>query len=172
MNYLPMLCALAVSLFLPVFLACTDVSEDTPGAADSQAPAGGLTAREITLAKQQVGVGADTLFLTIDLPSGYKFAPDAPSEITVRSSNPAALAFAPNTDELTATTISSPLVLPYTSSSGRATLTIDGTVLFCEQGSRVCMFDRVRITAPIVVTAESNKQVIIGFEVAGPADAL
>lgn len=162
-------------LLLLVTPGCSN-EEATKADADTKTtPAGSagmFAGRTVALEPQSVAPGSDTLVLTVDPPIGYKFTPDAPSQLTFYSGNEAVVSFGGDSTGFRTTAATYPLQLPYTAAPGQAMVTVDATIFFCRKGSTICVFDKVHIEIPVTVDRGGAQKLAVHIEAEGPDDAL
>jgi DNA-binding beta-propeller fold protein YncE len=106
--------------------------------------------RTITLNQVEVAPGAGNLVLKVDLPSGYKVNPLAPSRFEWKVDGGVA-DLAP---EATGSVVnpSFPLEIPTTFNSGNGSITGDLYIVYCEaEQESICLIDQARVVVPLTV---------------------
>ncbi len=111
-------------------------------------------AQKVTADAQTVVPGATNLRITFNAPAGYHLNSQAPSRLTLSSSNPAVVelgetALSWSSDEATVT-----LPVPAVLKSGTATLTGTASVYYCRSGEEaLCFIGQLEVTLPVMVDA-------------------
>lgn len=105
--------------------------------------------RVVELPPQQLHAGQASMALDVKLPPGYKLARGAPFYLRWSSSDENVVKFLAEPDSFH----SFPVEVPLTASFGDSELTIDAIVYYCTEQSTACYVDRVRLKAPVQVTA-------------------
>ena len=107
---------------------------------------------------QTVAPGATNLRVTFSAPAGYHLNSQAPSRLTLASSNPAVIelgetALSWSSDEATVS-----LPVPAVLNAGAATLTGTAAVYYCRSGEEaLCFISQVEITLPVTVEAAASQ---------------
>jgi len=113
----------------------------------------------------EVSPGAGEIRLDIELPSGYKVNPDAPSSITWAVGN--AVVDLPMEVDLTGAEL--PVSIPVEFLSGTGDITGDLTLLYCRTDSEgLCIIEQVRFHQPLSVTSTGTDRIDLHHEVRLP----
>ena len=113
---------------------------------------------KVTIDAQTVAPGAGNLRVTFNAPAGYHLNSQAPSRLTLASSNPAVLelgetALAWSTDDATVT-----LPVPAVLKAGTASLTGTASVYYCRSGEEaLCFISQLEVTLPVTVDAAATQ---------------
>ena len=108
------------------------------------------------LPEQTVKPGKATLTITLDLPRGHKVSPDAPSFVTVTSSDGGTLALGAK-GEQTFKMPRFPVVVPLQASEGRDSVRIRYAIYYCtKRNEGLCYFDGADIVLPVVVRNDAG----------------
>jgi DNA-binding beta-propeller fold protein YncE len=125
---------------------------------------------EVTqLAGQTVAPGEVTLHFTLSMPEGYKLNAEAPSFVTVRSSDATILRIiAP--DEGTFEMPAFPIDVPVNASLGQASIRISYALYYCQEGKEsLCYFDGGELALPVTVDARpKERDLLVPLEIGGP----
>ena len=98
-----------------------------------------------------VGEGPGELILEVELPAGYKVNPDAPSSFDWSSDGPAVVLAPDASGSVIGPTF--PRSVAATFAAGESTVTADLSIVYCEvEAESICLFDQVRLVAPVQVT--------------------
>jgi len=105
-------------------------------------------AEAVALPEQTVKPGEVTLTLTLDMPTGYKLSPDAPSFVTVSAANRRILGI--NGGTHTAKMPTFPLSLALAASEDTTVVRISYALYYCESGTEsLCYFDGGELALPV-----------------------
>ncbi|MEO8607875.1 MAG: thioredoxin-like domain-containing protein [Chloroflexota bacterium] len=119
---------------------------------DAVTVVGGIKGAEVTLPEQTVAAGTGEILLNIALPDGYKLNANIPF-IADWSSDADAVKIADADREQSIAAPEIPLHVPVTLSEGKALLTGDLTIYYCEAVKEsLCFIDQVKVTAPVTVS--------------------
>ena len=119
-------------------------------------------ALKLTADGQTVAPGAANLRVTFNAPGGYHLNSQAPSRLTLTSSNPAVLELGEKTlswssDEATIT-----LPVPAVLKAGTATLTGTASVYYCRSGEEaLCFISQVEVSLPVTVDASASQGEVV-----------
>ncbi len=130
------------------------------------APEDEFHGRVIDLPKQILKPGAGTVQLDVELPRGYHFAAEAPTTLKWKSGDEKILRLPKGINGKKGSNLF-PLRVAVTSHAGTTSLTVDAAVFFCENGSKLCQMDNVRIKAPIEVAATGTEKITLSVEAGG-----
>ncbi len=124
--------------------------------------------RTISLQPVAVAAGPGSIVLDVRLPPGYKVNPDAPSRFEWRADG-GAVTLAPGTGGAVVDP-SFPLEFPAEFRRGEGTLTGDISVVYCEaERESICLFDQVRVSAPLRVGDGESSVVTVAYDIELPA---
>ncbi|HVO69940.1 MAG TPA: thioredoxin-like domain-containing protein [Aggregatilineaceae bacterium] len=123
----------------------------------------------VTLPVQTVGAGEGTILVNVTMPQGYKFNDIAPFTATWSESPLAQIPEASRNIRIVDPQM--PLEVPVTLTAGQTSVAVDLTVYWCEAvNETLCFVDRVRLEAPLTVSAEgSNHTVTMEYGLVPPA---
>jgi DNA-binding beta-propeller fold protein YncE len=108
------------------------------------------------LPEQTVKPGKATLTIALDLPRGHKVSPDAPSFVTVTSSDGGTLALGAK-GEQTFKMPRFPVVVPLRASEGRDSVRIRCAIYYCtKRNEGLCYFDGADIVLPVVARNDAD----------------
>lgn len=111
----------------------------------------------VDLPAQEVAPGATTLRVAISTPAGYKLNSQAPSRLTLLSSNPQVIELGER--ELGWTSDASEVTLPVPISlhEGSATIAATASIYFCRGGEEaLCFIQQVELSLPVTVKAGAS----------------
>ncbi len=119
----------------------------------------------IDLPAVEVGAGAVTVTLAIELPDGYKVNEDAPSTVTLDSN----VAEFSGGNEQSLTGAALPVDLEAEFSAGSGTVIADVTLLYCRNDSEgLCIIEQVRFNQPVTVSGQGEGVLVLPHTVALP----
>jgi thiol-disulfide isomerase/thioredoxin len=133
---------------------------------ESQTPAisvpnGNLSPGEpvVTLPAQTVGAGEGKILIDVTMPQGYKFNDIAPFTATWLGNPLVQIPEASRSIRIVDPQM--PLEVPVTLAAGQTNVTVDLTVYWCEAvNESLCFVDRVRLEAPLTVSAEGSSHTV------------
>ena len=136
-----------------------------PGSSEMSKPFDGRIIDHDTV---RLGSGSvSQLTVDYDLPRGHHFTDEAPCKFHWRAEGPLTLGNPGRpTGERQQTAM--PLVLPVQAESGIGELILDAELYFCEDGTKICQLDKVRLRVPITVTADGPNTAAITIDVETP----
>ena len=112
---------------------------------------GAFDGQAITFDARTVKSGDVTVVIDLPLPQGLKLNADAPSSMTVSSSQEAALAVEADAASRSGR-LSFPVTVPVRAAAGEATLTVDLDIYYCTEGREsLCYFKALRLVLPVTV---------------------
>ena len=139
-------------------LATNQVSTLQIKGLDKLAPAAGARfARDsIQLPEQVIGSGDITIQLSLNLPSGYKLNPLAPSALKLSSAAAGTVSLGGGAEE-TIRSPQFPLSVPISVKEGQATIQADFTIYYCQaEKESLCYFKEARISIPVRIEKDSG----------------
>lgn len=157
--------ALVSCLLALVLVGLTNYS----GQAAGGKPAEKFSGRVIKQSKQTLKAGKGSIVLSVGVPKGYHLTDEAPCKFTWRSSQEAVVAFTKTPKDFDFKKGKFPITLPVSAKAGSAEITIDAELYLCEDVSKICMLDNVRITIPVQVTPSGEASVAVTIEAEPPA---
>jgi len=114
--------------------------------------------KEIKVAEQAITSGPGTVDITVELPKGTKFNPEAPFAVTAVSDNPEAV----GVGAVNLTKAAHNLSIPITAKSGQATITVELSLNYCSVGnSGLCYFKEIRAVVPVRVDGAGKMSAIV-----------
>ncbi len=123
--------------------------------------------RTITLQPVAVAAGPGSIVLEVRLPPGYKVNPDAPSRFEWRAVGEA-VSLAPDVGGAVVNP-SFPMEFPAEFRRGEGTLIGDISIVYCEaERESICLFDQVRISAPLLVGDGESSVVNMAYDIELP----
>lgn len=118
-----------------------------------------FSGRVIDHAKLILKEGKGTLKLAIEMPKGYHLTDEAPCKFSWTSSEAKVVSFSRTPKEFDFTKATYPLELPVVAKAGSSTVTIEAELYLCEDKTKVCFLDHVRLVIPVEVAARGAKSV-------------
>ena len=112
--------------------------------------------------------GKGAILLTVKYPKGYHYTSDAPTSFDWHSSDSTAVTLPRDPSKFNFSKIVFPIIVPVTAIKGKAEITIDASLFFCENKSGVCHFDNVRMIVPIKVDSAGLSKVSLTIDAAAP----
>ena len=132
-------------------------------------PAGSdYTGKIVDLESQHVAAGPGTLTLAIEIPQGYKVNDLAPFSMEWSAQGDVAT-FNPQDSNAVIVDPNFPMTIPVELTAGDGAITGELVIYYCENDSQsLCLIERVRINAPLIVTDEGAGEVVIEYEIPAP----
>ncbi|MEZ4861626.1 MAG: thioredoxin-like domain-containing protein [Caldilineaceae bacterium] len=128
------------------------------------ANAGPNAAKVVRFDPIAVAAGAGTLVLSVELPLGYKVNSEAPYSMAWQSSGDVITLPASASTDIVAPHF--PLSLPVNFHAGEGLLTGELSIVYCEaERESICLFDQVRLEAPLQVGAAGDHTVALDYQI-------
>lgn len=106
--------------------------------------------RVIRLQPQHLQAGQDKINLAIGLPNGYKFNDLAPAYLDWKSTSDKIVQFGLRADQVKFDPVRG-IEIPLLALRGSGEIIFEAAVYFCKADASVCLYDNVRLIAPIIV---------------------
>jgi len=117
--------------------------------------------------------GKGTLAVSLTLPKGYHFTEGAPSYLGASSSNDGVLRFEPGSSGMNVDTLKeTQFEIPFEAKKGKAVITVDTVIYFCNDGSTVCLFDSLRTQIPVKAGGNGESRVSLTVQAEPKAPSL
>lgn len=152
-------------LFICSLIACSDTKQE----AAQKTSALPFTGRTLAVAERQLAVGGGLIRVDLTLPPGYHFTDEAPSSLEWTAEPPGIITAIDGATSVKLRGLMFPIVLRVTSSVGTTMLQFEITAFFCEDISKVCQFERFRITAPVTVASDGQSEIVVSAEIEPPS---
>jgi DNA-binding beta-propeller fold protein YncE len=110
-----------------------------------------FSGRSVTLPAQTIRAGSGHAALAVAAPPGYHLTAEAPIMVRWRSDDEGVVRFRVQPSEIDFSNSPTVLDLPVEVHPGRSDLVFDAVLYFCEDGSKLCLVDQVRVIAPVTV---------------------
>jgi hypothetical protein len=147
---------------LSTFCLAGSAPKDTAQVAAATPPT--FSGRVVELPKKVLRAGRDTITVSVDAPRGYHLTDEAPSSLCWYADNGKVVAFPKSCKAYKAGSIRFPFRLIIDTKPGQSNLTLDADVFYCENKTKVCMFDKFRIKAPIEVNGSGPTSTTVSVE--------
>lgn len=150
-------------IVMPIVCMAGSASKDTT---HTTAPATTPTfsGRVIEMPRKLLASGRDTITLAIEVPRGYHLTDEAPSSLCWYSDNVQVVDFPRSCKSYKTGSIRFPFKLALNARAGQSNLTLDANVFYCEDKTKLCMFDKFRIKVPVEVTGRGAKSTTLSVE--------
>jgi DNA-binding beta-propeller fold protein YncE/cytochrome oxidase Cu insertion factor (SCO1/SenC/PrrC family) len=124
--------------------------------------------RVLDLGEHVVKAGPSELALNVVLPGGYKFNHDAPFFMRWTATDPVALKFTLQPEQVDFKKASFPLNVPVLLEGGGSEVTIDTVVYYCTSQSTVCYVDPIRVRLDLKASAAGPSVAVVAIPVKHP----
>ncbi|MBI5265605.1 MAG: hypothetical protein HY851_00070 [candidate division Zixibacteria bacterium] len=121
--------------------------------------------RVIEIPRKAIRAGRDTITISVEAPRGYHLTDEAPSSLCWYADNGKVVSFPKSCKAYKAGSIRFPFKLIIDTKPGQSMLTLDANVFYCENKTKVCMFDKFRIKAPLEVNGRGPTSATVSVEV-------
>ncbi|MGI8926037.1 MAG: thioredoxin-like domain-containing protein [Tepidiformaceae bacterium] len=116
----------------------------------------GAGAVKVSLAAQHAAPGAGSVRIRFAAPEGYKLNSQAPSRLTLSSSNPGVIELGEETVSWSSDAGSIEIPVPAVLGAGAAVVTAVGPVYYCRGGEEaLCFIQQLELTLPVTIDAGS-----------------
>lgn len=106
--------------------------------------------RTLQLPLQKVAPGNGEILMDFILPPNHEFAEEAPSTLLTRTKHPEILTPA-QSKPAAVNLLKLPFSIPYSATPGTTVVAIDARIHFCDEASKICLSDLIRIKFPIQI---------------------
>ncbi len=114
--------------------------------------------RTLYLPLQKAAPGTGQILIDFNLPANHEFAKEAPSTIFIRTKHPEIFKTAQTQPEpLPVNAL--PYSIPYTANPGETVAVMDVRVHFCDEVSKICLSDFIRIKFPVQIEPGVSSQI-------------
>ncbi len=124
-----------------------------------------FTGRVVELAPQTLRPGEGKLAIDFRIPAGYHLTTDAPLFVSWSAGEGNSVRIGKKPEEIDFSRAQFPLSLPAAFAAGSAVVTVDAVIYYCKDNSSVCMFEKLRVKAPVTVAAGGSPTLAIGAKV-------
>jgi hypothetical protein len=122
----------------------------------------------LDLGEREVKGGPSELALNVILPAGYKFNHDAPFFMRWRATDPAALKFKLQPEQVDFKRANFPLKVPLLLEGASSEVTIDTVVYYCTSQASVCYVDPIRVRLALKASAAGPSVAVVAIPVKQP----
>jgi hypothetical protein len=95
------------------------------------------------------------------IPAGYHSSTDAPVFVSWSAGEGNLVQFGKKPEEIDFSRAHFPLEIPVRLSPGSTEVIVDAVVYFCKENSSLCMFEKIRVKAPVAITGIGAKSLEI-----------
>ena len=126
--------------------------------------------RTLQLPMQKLAAGTGQILIDFKLPANHEFAEEAPSTLFMRTKHSQVLK-TNQTKPVALNLAQLPAIIATSSSLGETVAVIDARVHFCDEVSKVCLSDFIRIKFPVQIEADSPAQLRLRIPLKSKLDA-
>ena len=126
--------------------------------------------RTIQLPVQKIAPGSGQILIDFVLPKSHEFAKNAPSTIFIRTKHPDVLK-TPQTAPEPLHPEKLPHVVTYLANPGKTIVSMDMRVYFCDEVSKICLFDFIRLKFPVQVQTGAPSKILLSIPLKSKTNA-
>lgn len=115
--------------------------------------------RTLELPLQKIKPGLGEILIDFTLPANHHFAREAPSTVQVRTKNSSVLKVDTRIRPILMEQTTLPYSIPCGANPGMTIVAIDMHIHFCNEVTKVCLSDSIRVKFPVEVTAVASEKI-------------
>ena len=123
-----------------------------------------FSGRVIDHPQRVLRAGRDTIILAVEAPPGYHLTDEAPSSLCWYAGDSGIIRFARACQSYKRGSIHFPFKVVFDAKAGQTSMTLDANAFYCENKTKVCMFDKFRVKLPIVVDERGVSSTTLSVE--------